>query len=92
MLEWFRSKKRLIKEISKLKKIIENNDNFFRKSYNKYELKKEELLELNRKDEQHNKQKKLIYEINAIADLIGMDLINENDVSGTLICLPNSLY
>lgn len=51
-------------------------------------MKKNILLDLHRQSKDVNLQKKLIIEINLLADLINGDKINEEDISGTLTCVP----
>lgn len=93
---WVRDRVKLCKEISYLSKELKKHKsesyNFFKKAYNEYERKKEVLLILHRQDETGSKIKKIIYEINAIANIIDKEQIDENSISGSLTVYPDSLY
>ena len=83
----------LVKERDKTIQVLQvESNNFYRKAYNLYEQKKEELLDLNRKGNDKQTEQVLIYEINILAGVLNETSINHEDVASSLTIYPNSKY
>lgn len=79
----------------KKKRILRENSNsyynLYRNIHNLYENKKMDFLQLQRDNVEEQQQKRLLIEINLLAELLNREKVDEKTPSATLRAYPNTL-